>query len=114
MTKQEEITPSSEQRAWRYIETPLAAEVEAGNIRLRPHWKGAIDAKEIRKVVRLAARAPELLVFLAKIYLDYEDDCGCGCDNENCCAVVGERCAKCHARIAIALALVDGPQETNK
>ncbi|HEX5704892.1 MAG TPA: hypothetical protein VFX97_16965 [Pyrinomonadaceae bacterium] len=39
---------------------------------------------------------------LQRIYLAYEADCGCECNNENCCAVVNERCAKCFARAALA------------
>lgn len=58
----------------------------------------------------LIIAAPNLYTFLQKIYLDYEDDCRCEHDNENCCAVVGGRCAKCHA--FVALLLVDAPKET--
>lgn len=58
---------------------------------------------------RMKTAAPNLYAALKQIYLDYEDDCGCECNTETCCAVVGERCAKCYANRG--LALVDGPKE---
>lgn len=81
-------------------EFPIASIWEGGGT----HGKGLQIAN-----ARLIAAAPSLYTFLQKIYLDYEDDCGCECNTENCCAVVGQRCAKCHA--FIALQLVDGPQK---
>jgi hypothetical protein len=75
-------------------------------------WQGGIagDAEENFANACLITAAPALCGALRDLYLDYEDDCGCKCENENCRVVVGQRCVKCHARAA--LALVDGPQET--
>jgi hypothetical protein len=61
------------------------------------------DSENCRANVRLIVAAPSLATFLMKIYLDYEADCGCECDSETCCAVVGEPCAKCHANVALLL-----------
>ena len=58
---------------------------------------------------RLVAAAPSLATFLMKIYLDYEDDCNCECNSEECCSVLGEKCAKCHANVA--LLLLDQPAD---
>lgn len=62
-----------------------------------------MDFPEAKANARLIAAAPSLATFLMKIYLDYEGDCGCECDGETCCAVVGEKCAKCHANVALLL-----------
>lgn len=80
-------------------------------VSLRPSIRGAerlaIESRAWADA-RLIRAAPSLYTFLQKIYLDYEDDCGCECNTETCCAVVGERCAKCYANRG--LALVDNPQ----
>ena len=70
------------QGSWQYVETPLAAEVRAGEIVLRPHWKGAIGSEEIRDVVRLASAASGLYNALAGLAFSYDardagDPCWC-------------------------------------
>lgn len=56
-----EQTPDTTiKKEWRYVETPMAAEVEVGDIRLRPHWKGLSDTDTLRAVMRMAAAAPAL------------------------------------------------------
>lgn len=47
-------------------------------------------------------RVERLRDALWRIYFAYESDCGCECDNENCCVVVKQRCAKCAARAALS------------
>lgn len=54
--------PQSEggQGKWRYIETKCTAVIETGICQLVPHWKGAGDADEIRRIMKLASLAPVL------------------------------------------------------
>lgn len=107
--------------AWHEITiyAPWSDEVTAETATFADH-RGAVIAKlnytehgvptrqQAQANARLLKAAPSLYTFLQKIYLDYEGDCGCECNTDTCCAVVGEPCAKCHA--FIALALVDVPQ----
>ena len=60
MTKTEIADRETEQGLWQYVETPLAAEVRAGDIVLRPHWRGALASEDIRIVVQMASAAPAL------------------------------------------------------
>lgn len=90
-------------------ECDLSTNVIAGRFKIRQHFDGTATLDELKANARLIAAAPSLATFLMKIYLDYEADCGCECDSETCCAVMGEPCAKCHANVA--LLLLDQPAD---
>ena len=122
-TKQEEVTPSGEQpkkQEWRYVDMPL--QVDAGNVRLRPSWKGVMDRKEIADVVRLAAAAPALYEALKELRARFFEDAQAGAytdkgkliplDNDVHPWIPGAKAPDAIAAIDAALALVDGPQET--
>jgi hypothetical protein len=40
---------------WRYVETQYAAEVLAGELTLKPHWRGLSDTETIRATMRQVA-----------------------------------------------------------
>ena len=102
------VRPMRDGKPWYGIVLARFPESRSGAKRGRsPVWRGFSD--EQIATANLFASAPDLYTFLQKIYLDYEDDCGCRCDTETCCAVVGERCAKCYANRG--LTLLDGPKE---
>jgi len=52
---------------------------------------------------RVIGAAPAFHQALRKIYFDNEAACGCECDVETCCNRVGEPCAKCDAKAALAI-----------
>lgn len=60
------------------------------------------DGEPMVKLCPLHSLTEEMKEALEKIYAEEDDACGCECDNENCCVVVGEPCSKCTARAVLA------------